>query len=94
MYLYIEEGDILNYEDAFKALGDSNRVKIINVLKENESCCACKLLECLNVTQPTLSHHMKILKNANLVNANKEGQWMHYSLNEELFEELAKFFSI
>ena len=66
----------------FKALSDPNRIWILNILKEGEFC-ACKLLEMLNVGQSTLSHHMKILVDAKIVNARKEGKWMHYSLSDE-----------
>ena len=65
-----------------KALADENRLAIMLSLQHGEKC-GCVLLEELNITQPTLSHHMKILCDSNLVNARKEGKWMHYSLSEE-----------
>lgn len=64
----------------FKALCDENRVKILKLLRNGEKC-ACKLLEELNITQPTLSHHMKILCDSEIVVGRKEGKWMHYSLS-------------
>ena len=64
----------------FKALGDENRIRILKMLRSGERC-ACKLLEELNITQPTLSHHMKILCDCGLVKNRKEGKWMHYSIN-------------
>lgn len=63
----------------FKALGDENRIRILKLLRSGEKC-ACKLLEELNISQPTLSHHMKILCDAGIVNGRKEGKWMHYSI--------------
>lgn len=63
-----------------KALGDSNRLEIVRMLSDGEKC-GCKLLERFEITQPTLSHHMKILVECGLVNARKEGKWQHYSLN-------------
>ncbi len=63
-----------------KALGDSNRLQIIKMLSDGEKC-ACKLLEKFNITQPTLSHHMKILCECGLVNVRKDGKWSHYSIN-------------
>lgn len=66
----------------FKALGDENRIRIIRRICCNDEVCACDLLEDLDVTQPTLSHHMKLLKECGLVDARKEGRWMYYSLNE------------
>ncbi len=66
----------------FKALCDENRVRILKLLCSGEKC-ACKLLEELNITQPTLSHHMKILCDSEIVVGRKEGKWMHYSISEK-----------
>ena len=66
----------------FKALSDENRIRILEMLRSGEKC-ACKLLEELNITQPTLSHHMKILCDCGLVNGRKEGKWMHYSIQSQ-----------
>ena len=63
----------------FKALGDENRIRILKLLHSGEKC-ACKLLEELNISQSTLSHHMKILCDAGIVTGRKEGKWMHYSM--------------
>ena len=63
----------------FKALGDENRVRILHLLCSGEKC-ACKLLDELNISQPTLSHHMKILCDAGIITGRKEGKWMHYSI--------------
>jgi len=79
-----------NYEKnskIFKAFCDPNRLMILEILKEGEQC-ACKLLEKLNIGQPTLSHHMKILCDSEVVNSLKIGKWTHYSLNKKKFEEL------
>lgn len=63
-----------------KALSDSNRLQIVQMLSAGEKC-GCKLLEAFEITQPTLSHHMKILCDCGLVNDRKEGRWHYYSLN-------------
>ena len=63
----------------FKALGDENRIRILKLLCSGEKC-ACRLLEALNIRQPTLSHHMKILCDAGIVVGRKEGKWIHYSI--------------
>ena len=63
-----------------KALSDSNRLQIVQMLADGEKC-GCKLLEAFSITQPTLSHHMRILCECGLVQARKEGKWQHYSLN-------------
>ena len=63
-----------------KALSDSNRLKIIDILSCGEKC-ACELLNNFNFTQPTLSHHMKVLIDSGLVLSRKEGNWNYYALN-------------
>ena len=65
----------------FKAFCDENRIRIIKLLRSGEKC-ACKLLEEINVTQPTLSHHMKILCDSEIVVGRKEGKWTHYRISK------------
>ena len=74
----------------FKAFCDENRIKILNLLTDGEKC-ACKLLEAINITQPTLSHHMKILLDSGIVNGRKEGKWMHYSISEEGLQKAQQY---
>lgn len=69
----------------FKAFCDENRIKILRLLTDGEKC-ACKLLEEMNVTQPTLSHHMKILCDSGVVIGRKEGKWMYYSISTDGIE--------
>jgi len=78
------------YSNIFKALSDPTRLKIITMLKE-ENLCACKILEKFNITQPTLSYHMKILIESNLVKSAKKGPWVTYSLNKSKQKEIIKF---
>ena len=78
------ENDEKKVSTIFKALCDENRVRILALLKGGAKC-ACKLLEALDIVQPTLSHHMKILCDSGLVVSRKEGKWMHYSLSREGF---------
>lgn len=66
----------------FKGLCDENRVQILKLLRKKELC-ACHLLEKMNLSQPTLSHHMKILCDSGLVVGRKEGKWMHYSISKD-----------
>jgi ArsR family transcriptional regulator, arsenate/arsenite/antimonite-responsive transcriptional repressor len=75
------------YALAFKALSDENRLLIIDYLMSGEQC-ACRILEQLRISQPTLSHHMKILCDSDLVKVRKDGKWMHYSINRTKFEQL------
>ena len=74
----------------FKAFCDENRIRILQLLRDGEKC-ACRLLEELNITQPTLSHHMKILCDSGIVVGRKEGKWMHYSLSETGIERAQEY---
>jgi ArsR family transcriptional regulator len=66
----------------FKAVSDETRLKIIDMLSCGELC-ACDILKSFNITQPTLSYHMKILTDSGIVIGNREGAWMHYTLDEK-----------
>jgi len=70
----------------FKALSDPNRLMIVDILSCGELC-ACVILQKFNITQPTLSHHMKILCECGLVTGRKEGKWIYYSLNDEIVQK-------
>ncbi len=72
----------------FKALGDETRQRMLGLLSSREMC-VCELITALNMTQPTTSHHLKILEDANLVSSRKEGKWVFYSLvDKPLVEKL------
>lgn len=81
----------IDYAGIFKALGDQKRLEIFEMLRDGEKC-ACKLLEKFNITQPTLSHHMKVLCECGLINARREGKWSHYSINIEVAEQVKNYF--
>lgn len=81
---YIKEAEL------FKILADPNRLKIIDMLSCGEMC-ACKILEKFNITQPTLSHHMKVLIESGLVESRKEANWVHYKLKKRNFAQLSEF---
>ena len=69
-----------------KALADETRLAIIQQLREQGEVCACDFQACCNLAQPTVSHHLKVLREAGFVHAEKRGLWVHYTLNEELFQ--------
>lgn len=75
------------YVPMFKALADETRLKIVHMLYDGELC-ACKILESFNITQPTLSYHMKLLTESGLIYATREGAWMKYSLNHQRINDL------
>lgn len=82
--------DIKKITVVFKAFCDENRIKILRLLADGEKC-ACKLLEEMNVTQPTLSHHMKILCDSGIVVGRKDGKWMYYSISADGAEIAKKY---
>ncbi len=71
----------------FHALSDTNRYRIFRMLSGGELC-ACKILEKFDITQPTLSHHMKVLTECGLVTGRKDGIWMHYAINPDILSAL------
>lgn len=66
----------------FKAFCDEKRLRVLELLQTGEKC-ACVLLEDLDISQPTLSHHMKILCDSGIVTGRREGKWTHYSISAE-----------
>ena len=74
----------------FKVLSDPTRLMIIDMLSYGELC-ACIILAKFQITQPTLSYHMKALCDSGLVNGRKQGKWMYYSLNNDVFENVRDF---
>lgn len=83
--------DYIGYAKICKALSDAKRIQIIDMLSDGELC-ACKIQEAFEISQPTLSHDMKILCEAGLVLPRREGKWIHYSLNLEKMNEVYKAF--
>lgn len=78
------------YAVIFKALSDETRLRILTMLTKGRTC-ACKILEEFRFTQPTLSYHMKQLTGSGLVYAEKDGKWVHYTINAEKIDLLREF---
>jgi ArsR family transcriptional regulator len=72
----------------FKALGDPTRVGIVNQIAERGEVCVCHF-DALGLSQPTVSHHLKVLREAGLVTATRRGTWMFYRLVPETMRSLA-----
>ncbi len=75
-----------NLVNFFRAMGEDTRVKIIQMLLKEEMC-ICELIERLNLSQSAVSHHVKILKQADLVNDRRNGKWTFCSINKQGFED-------
>lgn len=75
-----EDSEISNEAEIIKALADPTRLKIVYILSKTDELCVCQIIETLNKSQSTISHHLNILKKAKLVDWRKKGQWIYYSL--------------
>ena len=65
----------------FQALADEARLQILHQLRERGEVCACDFSDCCGLAQPTISYHLKILREAGLVETEKRGSWVYYRLN-------------
>ena len=74
--------DYIVHARIFKALSDENRLRILDLLKEKERN-ASELLHAMDFGQSTLSHHMKLLLNAEVIVSRKQGKWVIYSINDQ-----------
>ena len=86
------ENDSADFARLFKALADETRLKIIDMLSCGELC-ACDILKCFSITQPTLSYHMRILSGCGIVSAGRRGAWMHYTLNGETVKRISDYWN-
>ena len=76
--------------ELFKALGDPARVRLVNLLATADGpVCMCDLIEPVGLAQPTVSHHMKKLLDAGLVEREQRGKWAYFSLNRDAVSKLA-----
>jgi ArsR family transcriptional regulator len=74
----------------FKALADPTRVAIVNRLSSAESVCVCELTAAFELSQPTVSHHLRILREAGLVESDRRGTWAYYRLVPEAIGALRR----
>ncbi|MEH7273936.1 ArsR/SmtB family transcription factor [Neobacillus vireti] len=68
--------------NVLKLLGDKTRLTIMGILKQRE-CCVCEFLEVFEMSQPSISQHLRKLKDAGMVKEERRGQWIYYSLNTQ-----------
>ena len=77
-----------------KALGDPVRLQLVDVLRRHAGkVCVCELTPLFDVSQPTVSHHLKVLRDAGLVGVERQGLWAYYYVNPEAVKELSKWLS-
>ena len=86
----LNEDEALATAELFKALADPARVRIVNLIAtRSEPVCACELYEPLRLAQPTVSHHLKKLVEAGLLEREQRGKWAYFSLKRDAVEKLA-----
>lgn len=75
-------------DEVFKALADASRRKILKLLSKNDSMTAGDIADQFTISKPAVSDHLKILRNAGLIYAEKQGQFIYYQLNATIMQEL------
>jgi ArsR family transcriptional regulator, arsenate/arsenite/antimonite-responsive transcriptional repressor len=77
-----------------KALGDPVRLQLVDVLRKHAGkVCVCELVPLFDLSQPTVSHHLKVLRDAGLVGSERSGLWAYYYVNADALEELSAWLS-
>jgi ArsR family transcriptional regulator len=87
--LSVEES--AEYAAVFKALGDPVRLRLLSLIAAHEGgeACVCDLTGAFSLSQPTISHHLKVLRDSGLVTSERRGTWVHYRLRPEVLGSLA-----
>ena len=86
--LPLPEGQAEVLASRFKALADPTRVAILNCLAGADEVCVCDLVDRFDLSQPTISHHLRLLREAGLVESERRGTWAYYRLVPEAVDEL------
>src|SRR6266516_3387442 len=77
-----------------KALGDPIRMQLVDVLRRHAGeVCVCELVPLFELSQPTVSHHLKVLRDAGIVGSERRGLWAYYYVNPDALEELSAWLS-
>src|SRR3954454_11644451 len=84
--LDVEDAELLAAR--FKALADPTRISIVNRLAAADECCVCDLTEAFELSQPTISHHLKVLRDAGLVESARRGTWAYSRLTPDAVQQL------
>jgi ArsR family transcriptional regulator len=93
-YPEIEREQAERMASAAKALGDPVRMQLVDVLRKHAGeVCVCELVPLFDLSQPTVSHHLKILREAGIVGSERRGLWAYYYVIPEALEELSQWLS-
>ena len=86
----LSHADATTMSTKLKALSDPTRLRLFSIISSGEAMCACDLTEPLGVGQPTVSHHLKVLRQAGLVDSEKRGRWVYYRPVPERLDILSR----
>ena len=91
-YPDIERAEAERMGSVAKALGDPVRIQLVDVLRKHAGkVCVCELVPLFDLSQPTVSHHLKVLRDAGLVGSERRGLWAYYYVHPESLEELSSW---
>ena len=94
VYPDIERAQAERLAAVAKALGDPIRMQLVDVLRKHAGkVCVCELVPLFDLSQPTVSHHLKVLREARIVGSERNGLWAYYYVNPGALEELSAWLS-
>lgn len=91
-YPDVERGEAVRMAQVARALGDPVRLQLVDVLRRHAGkVCVCELVPLFGLSQPTVSHHLKVLREAGIVGSERRGLWAYYFVNADALEELSEW---
>jgi ArsR family transcriptional regulator, arsenate/arsenite/antimonite-responsive transcriptional repressor len=94
VYPDVERDEAIRMAEVAKALGDPVRLQLVDVLRKHAGkVCVCELVPLFDLSQPTVSHHLKVLRAAGIVGSERQGLWAYYYVIPDALEELSTWLS-
>jgi len=94
VYPDVDRADAIRMAEVAKALGDPVRIQLVDVLRRHAGkVCVCELVPLFDLSQPTVSHHLKVLRQAGLVGSERQGLWAYYYVIPGALQELSAWLS-
>ena len=92
----IGEGSAAELAQVFKALGDPVRLRLVSLIgaRQGGEVCVCDLASAFDLTQPTISHHLKVLREAGIIDSERRGTWVYYRLVPAALERMAALLAV
>lgn len=90
----LDEAQAAEIAPVFKALGDPVRLRLLSLIAAAGDVCVCDLTDAFALSGPTISHHLRVLREAGLVDSRREGTWVHYWIRPELLRRLAALLDV